>query len=172
MAKSKAPPGVPNKHVYTRASYLYQAANYLANLATKQDVKHRDTASQGEHSSSAADAQEQRAARNLSRHMVSDLRAMSLKGQVRQSTAMKRTICKFCDTVLIEGQNCHSVVENPSKGGRKPWADVLIIQCATCSNVKRFPVCARKQRRKHLRETMASQASAAQETPQDSTLPT
>ena len=172
MAKAKGQPGVLNKHVYTRASYLFQAANYLAHLPTKQDIKDQDTTCRGEHSTSNCDTQEQRAARNLSRQMISDVRAMSLKGQVRQSPAMKRAICKFCDTVLIEGQNCHSIVENASKGGRKRWADVLVICCSTCGNAKRFPVCARKQKRKHLRDTKASQEPAEQGTTQAPTPPT
>ena len=94
--------------------------------------------------------------------MVSDLRAVSLKGQVRQSPAMKRSICKFCDTVLVEGRNCHSVIENESKGGRKPWADVLVIRCSTCGNSKRFPVSARRQKRKHLRQTSHTSETAEQ----------
>lgn len=172
MAKSKAQPGVTNRHIYTRASYLYQAANYFANLSKKQDANDQTTASQDKHSTSTHDAQGERAAQNLSRQMVSDVRAMSLKGQVRQSPAMKRSICKFCDTVLIEGQNCQSSVENPSKGGRKPWSDVLVIWCLTCGNVKRFPVCARKQKRKHMRQAKYPLEPAETGAAEDSTLPT
>ncbi|KAK7394054.1 hypothetical protein QQX98_013162 [Neonectria punicea] len=79
------------------------------------------------------------------------MRAVSLKAQIRQSPALKRTICKFCDTLLIEGQTCSSTVENDSKGGRKPWADLLTIRCKTCGNAKRYPVNAPRQKRRSLR---------------------
>ncbi|KFH43580.1 Ribonuclease P protein subunit-like protein [Hapsidospora chrysogenum ATCC 11550] len=173
MAKPKAQASVPNRHIYTRASYLYQAANYLARLPERQDDTGQPaaaaaaaTAAPGDeqHSTSRKrDAQGRRAAQNISRRMVSDLRAVSLKGQVRQSPAMKRSMCKFCDTVLIEGRNCHSVIENESKGARKPWADVLVIRCSTCGNSKRFPVSARRQQRKHLRQRSPHSSNTAEQ---------
>jgi ribonuclease P protein subunit RPR2 len=166
MAKSKAQTSVSNRHIYTRASYLYQAANYLARFPERQDDNGQSAAAapgDEQHSTSRKrDAQGQRAAQNISRRMVSDLKAVSLKGQVRQSPAMKRSMCKFCATVLIEGRNCHSVIENESKGGRKPWADVLVIRCSTCGNFKRVPVSARRQKRKHLRQTSRTSETAEQ----------
>lgn len=64
---------------------------------------------------------------------------------------MKRATCKFCNSTLIEGETSRSVVENASKDGKKPWADLLVVKCLTCGNAKRYPVSARKQKRKHLR---------------------
>lgn len=137
MAKKKAP-GVPNRHVYSRISFLYQAASYLSTSAAKQDA-----------SSSQTDTEQASvAAQNLSRKMITDLRAVTLKSQVRISPALKRTICKYCDTLLVEGQTCSSSVENKSKGGKKPWADVLVIKCHTCGRAKRFPVSAERQKRR------------------------
>jgi ribonuclease P protein subunit RPR2 len=42
-------------------------------------------------------------------------------------------------------------VENQSKGGRKPWADILVMRCLTCGHAKRYPVSVPKQRRKSAR---------------------
>jgi ribonuclease P protein subunit RPR2 len=64
---------------------------------------------------------------------------------------VKQTICKFCDTVLIEGQTCHSIVENKSKAGRKLWADILMRKCHTCGKEKRYPINATRPKRKTLR---------------------
>lgn len=96
--------------------------------------------------------------RNMSHRLLADFRSVSLKSQIRVSPAMKRSICKFCDTLLVEGQTCTSTVENTSKGGRKPWADVLVIKCHTCHHVKRFPVNAPRQQRRPLR-TVTKEAS-------------
>lgn len=153
MAKAKEPKGVQNRIIYSRASYLYQAASYLAsqNRQPGQDASSKPSSSGPEHSAPAPTANERKATQNMSRHIASNLRAVSLKSQIRQSPAMKQTICKFCDTLQVEGETCTSTVENASRGGRKPWADVLTTRCKTCGNVKRYPVSAPRQKRKTLR---------------------
>ncbi|KHN98777.1 RNAse P Rpr2/Rpp21 subunit domain-containing protein [Metarhizium album ARSEF 1941] len=148
-AKTKVAAGVQNRIIYSRASYLYQAAKYLTSCANAvQDGP--STADAPVRASTKTDKQH-KAIINVSRQAVADMRAVSLKAQIRQSPALKRTICKFCDTLLVEGQTSHSSIENPSRGGRKPWADVLVIACKTCGNSKRYPVDAPRQRRKALR---------------------
>jgi len=39
----------------------------------------------------------------------------------------------------VPGTTCTHRVENKSKGGKKKWADVLVVECQ-CGMVKRFPV--------------------------------
>ncbi|KAH6607399.1 rnase p rpr2 rpp21 subunit domain-containing [Trichoderma cornu-damae] len=166
MAKSKGNAGIQNRHLYTRASYLYQAASYLAHCAqqTKNEARPEESR-QGEDGASspirrnaspsgmarddgfAHSRQERKAMMSLSRQAVSDMRLVSLKGQIRQSPSIKRTMCKYCDAVLIEGKTCRSVVENLSRGGRKPWADILATLCNTCGHVKR-----EKQKQKQWRQ--------------------
>lgn len=151
MAKAKEQKGVQNRHSYNRASYLYQAATYLASQSLKpaQDASSKSPSKSDEHSASATS---NRATQQMSRHMISNLRAVSQKAQIRIGSQLKQTACKFCDTVQIEGQTCTSSVENASRGGRKPWADVLTIRCKTCGNSKRYPVSAPRQKRRSLRE--------------------
>lgn len=81
----------------------------------------------------------------LSRLLVVHLRAISLKSQIRLSPAMKHTICKRCDVLLVPGSTSTSYMENNSRGGRKPWADVLVTTCTGCGTAKRFPVGAKRQ---------------------------
>ncbi|KAG8671537.1 hypothetical protein FPOAC1_004787 [Fusarium poae] len=153
MAKTKESKSVQNRIIYSRASYLYQAASYLAqqqSSAGQDDLSKSSTSGQG-HSASVRTKNEQKALQNLSRQAVADLRAVTQKAQIRQSPAMKQTMCKFCDTLQIEGDTCISTVENASKEGRKPWADVLTVKCGTCGHVKRYPVSAPRQKRKALR---------------------
>ncbi|KAF7557522.1 hypothetical protein G7046_g6012 [Stylonectria norvegica] len=146
---AKAPQGVTNRHIYSRASYLYQAATYLAS----KQAFHDGNAKPSEKPTKVLLSEDQeKAMQNTARQMISDLRAVTLKTQIRQSPAMKRTICKFCNTLQIEGQTCVSTVENPSKGGRKPWADVLTIRCTTCGHAKRYPVNASRQKRREARD--------------------
>ncbi|KAI1017839.1 hypothetical protein LB504_004214 [Fusarium proliferatum] len=153
MAKGKEPKGVQNRIIYSRASYLYQAASYLTKQSsTVQNAAAKSSTPSHGHSVSLQTRNEERALKNMSRQAISDLRSVTLKAQIRRSPAMKQTICKFCDTLLVEGDTCTSTVENASKGGRKPWADILNINCKTCGNVKRYPVCAPRQKRKHMRK--------------------
>lgn len=164
MAKIKGNPGVQNRIIYSRASYLYQAANYLTSCANA--IRDAPTTSSTEHSASANVDTQHKAFANLSRQAITDMRAVSLKAQIRQSPSLKRTICKFCDTLLVEGKTSRSSIENPSKGDRKPWADVLVIECKTCGNRKRYPVDALRQKRKALR----SQETETQEGGQSSAI--
>ncbi|PNY26817.1 RNAse P Rpr2/Rpp21 subunit domain-containing protein [Tolypocladium capitatum] len=159
MAKAKSNPGVQNKIIYSRASYLYQAANYLASRADDAQHGPAPVGSTDQRSVPRMSSKQRQSIQNMSRQAVSDMRAVSLKAQIRQGPALKRTICKFCDTLQIEGQTCQSVVENPSKGCLKPWADVLVIKCNTCGNSKRYPVSAPRQKRRALRPPRPDQAT-------------
>jgi ribonuclease P protein subunit RPR2 len=80
------------------------------------------------------------------------LRSVAQKAQIRLSQDLKHSICKICSSPLIEGETCLRSTENLSKGGRKPWADVLVLKCCACGACKRFPIGAKKQKRKSLRE--------------------
>ena len=87
----------------------------------------------------------------LSRQLVVHLRAISLKSQIRLSPAMKHTICKRCDSLLVPGSTSTSYMMNNSRGGRKPWADVLVTTCTGCGTAKRFPVGAKRHLRRESR---------------------
>ncbi|KAK1998207.1 RNAse P Rpr2/Rpp21/SNM1 subunit domain-containing protein [Colletotrichum falcatum] len=144
MAKPKSE-SLPNRHAYTRVSYLHQAAAYLATVQSpNSDSRHAPHALDDEEHSKTNET--------VARRFVSDIRAVSLKAQIRPSPSLKQTMCKYCDSLLVEGKTCSTTVENLSKGGKKPWADVLVTKCKTCGNVKRFPVSAPRQKRRPFRE--------------------
>lgn len=92
-------------------------------------------------------------------YLASHIRSVSRKSQVRLSQDIKRSLCKRCDTLLIPGKTSDSKLENLSYEGRKPWADVLVIQCKTCGAEKRFPVGAKRQQRKAIRQAQKAAAS-------------
>lgn len=158
MAKSKGAPGVVNRLTYVRANYLYQAAGYLASQAQKQlEADHTSpgaTSASGTAQEQAANqvVKEQDALRNTSRKLLSDMREVTLKVLIRQTPEVKRTICRFCNSLLVHGDSSTSEIVNHSKDGAKPWADMLVITCNTCGRCRRYPVNALRQKKKGIRE--------------------
>jgi ribonuclease P protein subunit RPR2 len=139
----------PQKAMHSRVSYLYQAATYLATHeqhSMQEHVEKEVTEPTKDEGLSPSDN-----SRIISRHFVSDLRSITLKAQLRMSPDMKQSICKNCDTLLMEGSTCITTVENKSNGGKKPWADVLLRKCTICSKETRTPLASRRQERKPLR---------------------
>jgi ribonuclease P protein subunit RPR2 len=161
MAKAKAQNTVasaPNKALHSRASYLYQAAAYLATRQQKfsesgvSDVANPKSISPNTISSGPeAQGTLESGPLSLSRKLLSDLRSVSLKTQIRLSASIKHSICKRCDTLLIDGSTCSNEIENRSRKGRKPWADVLVRTCKSCGSQRRFPVAVGRQKRRPYR---------------------
>lgn len=168
MAKSKQQGNVANRPLYSRISYLYQAAAYLSrttanngSLATSERAHHDESLlTQAGPAAAEKIPLERQVKQSMARHLLTDMRSTSLKTQIRLSPAMKRTICKYCDTLLIDGETSTSVIENTSKGAQKPWADVLVITCKTCGGLKRFPVNAPRQKRRPVRQEVAPDSSS------------
>lgn len=170
----KAPKGVANRHIFTRLSYLYQAANYLSAAGERT----ADTSSVPKPPSQAPNGQAQQnpdkvnqtipgddddkdsvrapspaqPLRALPHYYISHLRGISRKGQSRLSPEVKRAVCKRCDMLLTAGTTAESKVENKSRGGKKHWAEVLVITCVMCRTEKRFPIGADRQTKKQDRK--------------------
>lgn len=90
-------------------------------------------------------------ASGLPLQLTAHLRSVAQKGQIRLSRDLKHSFCKICSSPLIEGETCIQSTENLSKEGRKPWAEVAVVTCCACGASKRFPVGARRQKRRALR---------------------
>jgi len=196
MAKDKPKTGVPNRHLHARISYLQQAATYLtAQARPGKDVKpasqqmtlhstvqhtstHGDIAESDRRSDSAGvgrvTAARSRApsvslprSGGLPLHLASHLKQIALKSQIRLHTNIKHTICRTCCTVLVDGETCTKRMENLSRGGRRPHADVLVMECTVCGAAKRFPVGAERQKRRGERgvKTPAQGSNQPAETP-------
>ena len=145
--------GVQNRAIYSRVSFLQQAAVFLSRQSQSQ---HQQQQQQQQHQSLPSSTSSALAPlvppptslEGMSRRLATDLRSVSLKTRIRLSPAVKRTICKYCDSVLIDGSTCTTVIENRSKGGRKPWADVLVRRCHACKKERRYPIEAKRTKRK------------------------
>ncbi|KAJ5502721.1 hypothetical protein N7463_005595 [Penicillium fimorum] len=164
MAKVKGKKEAKNSknsqsHIRARLDYLHQAAAYFQGKSThlkdqNAQVHNNEHNSVTSHASSGEDGHTlhtkqqvcsvnqkkvQEPLRNLSRVCVSHLRAVAMKTQIRLPVTLKRSVCKRCDTLLTPGVTCSHEIRNASRGGKKPWADVLVVKCLSCGTEKRFP---------------------------------
>ncbi len=151
MAKEKPskPKGIPNKHLHARTTFLYQAASYLTLQFSVRD---------GVQTSDRSDRSQIQQPSSLALQLGSDLHTVSRKAQLRLAIDLKRSMCKSCNAILVPGHTATQVVENQSRGGHKPWADVLVITCKRCDSKKRIPVGAKRQLKK--RDRVAASAPA------------
>lgn len=109
---SKAPATIPHKENYARISYLHQVSSHLA--LNPQYLA-------------------------LSRGILRTASLVLKKTVLKLTPALKRSLCKGCDTILIPGLTMSMSLENTSKGVL-PHADILQYRCLSCAAVKRFPV--------------------------------
>ncbi|KAF2098022.1 Rpr2-domain-containing protein [Rhizodiscina lignyota] len=161
MAKSKASKStrtVPNKHLHSRVAYLYEAATYLLSQKTGDITAQKTTTGETEsppiESDQVNESQSSKLKhKGLPNHLVEHIHSISRRGQIHLSPDVKRTFCKSCNTLLISGSTSSSRLENRSRGGKKPWADVLVVKCLSCGAEKRFPVGSERQKKKADRVT-------------------
>ena len=185
-AKSPKATSVQRKHLYSRLSFLYQAAATLSAQALESISKDSSTnpvqgsgrttekwsldqrtdtdlslgrvsspdcstsSLKEETSSLVQRSPVQRSPPNLplSRLLLSHLHDVSLKSQIRLSSSVKRSVCKQCHIPLVPSVTSHARLENLSRKGTKPWADVLVIRCCCCGAERRFPTGSKPQPRK------------------------
>lgn len=101
-----------------------------------------------------AKGQTKAAARVVPSHLASHMLAVSRKGQVQLSPEMKHSICKRCHAVLVPDSTFVERVENKSNGQKKAWADVRVVECLKCGAAKRFPIGARRQKKRAERDSI------------------
>ena len=175
MTQGKMKGGPTQKHLHSRISYLYQAATFLTEAASSEpSIKHdvptaEEMANTGKCEQGSVRLAESSAPVEesvigtcrsnpsvLSRPLLAHVRAISRKSQIRITPNIKRSICKRCDALLLPGSTSTSHVENKSRNGSKPWANILVTTCLACGTVKRFPVREKRQmkRRERMQELL------------------
>jgi ribonuclease P protein subunit RPR2 len=168
--------GIPQKHLHSRISYLYQAAVYLSavelNVEKESQQKHEinnsnllrsgqsekplDRPGRLNHHHTLSEAKDSTTAESESRmgskttppasvessaqthQLLSSMRSISQKSQIRLSQSIKRSVCRRCNALLT--LNSTAEIQNPSREGRKHWADVLVVTCSQCGFMKRYPI--------------------------------
>ncbi|THW08322.1 Rpr2-domain-containing protein [Aureobasidium pullulans] len=151
MAKASADKAksVPNKHLHARIAFLHQAATHLA--------LHRPPIARSE----STDANVRLQQHGLPLLLAAQLKAVSLKAQIRLSHDVKRSICKVCTTPLMPDTTSETRIENMSRASKKPHADLLVIRCRNCQTEKRFPIGATRQKKKAERKAAAATAAVS-----------
>jgi len=141
------------KHLQARVSFLEQAAKYLAGQTFVNPAQPSDA-------SDTKDASEARSNMGGALLLVSQLRTVAKRSQIRLDRNTKRSVCKICSTPFTTATSTTSIV-NVSKGKAKPWADVQTITCLNCSVIKRFPVGATRQKKRASRTQAVKQPEPA-----------
>lgn len=118
----KVPVTIPKKDHCQRVTYLYKVGSLML---SKQLEKYDSEAA-----SKSVDT--------LSRKYLNHMNLVSKKAVLKLHPDMKRTLCKQCSRLLVEGVTCTIRLENKSKK-QLPHCDVLEFTC-TCGTTKRFPV--------------------------------
>jgi ribonuclease P protein subunit RPR2 len=143
MAKEKSSKngtsGIPQKHLYSRVSFLHQAASYLV-MAGSQNTTERPTTSHVKSSPAKVIKEEDPQSFREGTRLLMHLRGVSRKSQIRLEPKVKHSICKRCDTLLIPGKTRSNDLVNYSRNCRKDCDDLLEIRCEKCKTIKRFPV--------------------------------
>nr|POE66232.1 ribonuclease p protein subunit rpr2 [Quercus suber] len=171
--------GPANKHLHARIAYLNEAAVYLATQKPHESVAPQPKQSS---ESQGIDPDEQSHEKSLSEssasfgpsrplngglsvHLASHLRQVAQKAIIRLSPEIKRSICKTCNSVLVESKTSKKYVENLSRKGAKAHADVMVIECCLCGTKKRVPIGATRQPKKARRSCLTKvETGGAKET--------
>lgn len=179
MPKAKAPKEGKNSksHLKARLEYMDHAARYMYNCALPtstsrankcssiDDIKphsvegRMDTTPDG-----LIQPPKLGSSISLSRLYASQMRGASLKTLTRLPVSVKRSFCKCCDTLLIPGESCSQEIRNSSRGGKKPWADVLEIRCFHCGTVRRFPQGDKRSKKLAVRQKEQKEMKAEDQT--------
>lgn len=150
------PKAVGPKHLNSRICFLHQATKYMASIALDEvGVNAEDDASSTRKSvnrqiPATSPSRQDRInteAQRLACGYARQMRAVAKKTTIRLAREVKRSLCKRCNTLLHPGTTSHQYLDNPSRGGRKSHAEVLVIRCQVCSTIKRFPSGTRQVRR-------------------------
>ena len=160
MGKEKSKGGVPNRHLHARILYLQQAATYLTSHKAMNKIQTQVPVVLQTGDDETSNAREEDLmpvssspiAGVLPTTLIAHLRQIAQKSQTRLRADVKHSMCKVCNVVLIDGQTCTMSTENLSRNGKKPHADVMVVKCIICATQKRFPIGAKRQKRKALRE--------------------
>lgn len=77
----------------------------------------------------------------LSRRYIANARKIAMAAKIPLPTLYKRQICKKCNTLLVQGDNCRVRI----KQKREPH---VVITCLSCSCKTRIPLKKKKEKTK------------------------
>ncbi|CAI7574442.1 unnamed protein product [Penicillium viridicatum] len=157
MAKAKGKKETKNSknsqsHIRARLDYLHQAAAYFQDKSTLAEGQ-IGKVHNNEHTSVAGHIDPE----DNGHTVDAQLHVCSVNQKKTQEPL--RNLSRRCDTILIPGVTCSHETKNASRGGKKPWANVLVVRCLSCGTEKRFPQT--EKRGKKLVERRKEKGSAS-----------
>ncbi|KAG4301677.1 hypothetical protein PCANB_001828 [Pneumocystis canis] len=120
LIKSKT---LPQQELYSRISFLYQAASIYTTRSIFSQSTYKDIQSE----------------LALSKFYINTAKRIAQKAVLKLNPSIKRTLCRRCDTLLLPTITSSIKVENLSKKNIRK-ADTIIITCNFCNAKKRYPV--------------------------------
>lgn len=118
----RIPNSIPKKDHHQRVTYLYK----LGSLMTFKQVE------------SNISSEKRKSTDSLARLYLNHMDLVSKKAVLKLHPDIKRTVCKRCSRLLINGLTSTTRISNDSKK-MLSYCDVLEIECQ-CGYLKRFPI--------------------------------
>ncbi|OCH93759.1 Rpr2-domain-containing protein [Obba rivulosa] len=143
---------VTNRDIIQRMNFLYQASAYLNSISPARgpqpsESRIKSLPAQDDTGSSQAQpsAGKQKrleklrmrhptTAHELARSYVKSMRSIGQKTTVKMDPAVKRTLCRKCDVVLIPGATATVRVKTSSSHGH-----IMCYTCMSCKTTRRIP---------------------------------
>lgn len=120
--QAKIPNTIPKKDHHQRVSYLYKLGALMTFKRVESDLNNEI----------------EKSTDTLARAYLNHMDLVSKKAVLKLHPDVKRTVCKKCNRLLIDGLTSSTRLVNESKKGL-PHCDVLTNICQ-CGNTKRFPI--------------------------------
>ncbi|EMD37650.1 hypothetical protein CERSUDRAFT_123546 [Gelatoporia subvermispora B] len=143
---------VTNRDILQRMNFLYQASAYLNSISPSrepQPSQSQDTSTYTPGSVPSSQVGQPAGKRKqpkklrirhptttheLARSYVDSMRSIGQKTTVKMDPAVKRTLCRKCDVVLIPGVSATVRVKSSSSHGH-----AMSYTCMTCKTIRRIP---------------------------------
>lgn len=136
VGKSPKIPGtIPKKDHFQRATYLYEIGSIML---TKQIFKGKTNSMKKKNKNKNKKHPHEKSFETLSRTYLKHMDLVSKKAVLKVHPDIKRTLCKDCSRLQVDGVTASTRLVNKSKN-QLPHCDILEKQC-TCGKLKRFPI--------------------------------
>ncbi|KAI0373934.1 Rpr2-domain-containing protein [Pilatotrama ljubarskyi] len=130
---------VANRDIIQRINFLYQASTYLSSVSQSlPKIAEGSCASPpsdvNRKTNKKAKLRHPKNTAELSRSYIGTMRIVGQKTMVRMDPALKRALCKGCDTVLLPGSSATVRVKPLASHGQG-----IVYTCSTCDTSRRIP---------------------------------
>ncbi|PFH45711.1 hypothetical protein AMATHDRAFT_158121 [Amanita thiersii Skay4041] len=130
---------VPNRDIIQRMNFLYQASVYLSYLSQDCPPACEEDGEKNAAGGSSGVSRRTVTAHDLAKVYTRTMTAVGKKATVKIDPAIKRTICKGCQSVEVPGLTLSIRTKKSKSHGR-----CVEYRCTSCDRIRRFPAPALK----------------------------